>query len=61
MFYRKIEERINRYYADKNAKILVIDGARQIGKSFARFEFEDEGTRLKKGVNDEDTICICRF
>lgn len=34
MFYRKIEERINRYYADKNAKILVIDGARQIGKSF---------------------------
>ena len=30
MFYRKIEERINRYYADKNAKILVIDGARQI-------------------------------
>ena len=34
MFYRKIEERINRYYAEKNAKILVIDGARQIGKSF---------------------------
>lgn len=34
MFYRKIEERINRYCADKNAKILVIDGARQIGKSF---------------------------
>lgn len=34
MFYRKIEERINRYYADKDAKILVIDGARQIGKSF---------------------------
>ena len=34
MFYRKIEERINRYYADKNAKILVIDGARQIGQSF---------------------------
>lgn len=34
MFYRKIEERINRYYADKNANILVIDGARQIGKSF---------------------------
>lgn len=34
MFYRKIEERINRYYVDKNAKILVIDGARQIGKSF---------------------------
>lgn len=34
MFYRKIEERITRYYADKNAKILVIDGARQIGKSF---------------------------
>ena len=34
MFYRKIEERINRYNTDKNDKILVIDGARQIGKSF---------------------------
>ncbi len=34
MFYRKIEERINDYYLDKGAKILVIDGARQIGKSF---------------------------
>ena len=34
MFYRKIEERLNQYYRDKDAKILVIDGARQIGKSF---------------------------
>ena len=34
MFYRKIEEKINDYYLDKDAKILVIDGARQIGKSF---------------------------
>lgn len=34
MFYRKIEEKLNRYYQDENAKILVIDGARQIGKSF---------------------------
>ena len=34
MFYRKIEEKINDYYLDKDDKILVIDGARQIGKSF---------------------------
>lgn len=34
MFYRKIEERLNRYYADKDAKILIVDGARQVGKSF---------------------------
>lgn len=34
MFYRKIEERLKEYYNDINAKIIVINGARQIGKSF---------------------------
>jgi len=34
MFYRKIEEKLYEYYANKDAKILVIDGARQVGKSF---------------------------
>ena len=34
MFYRKIESKLNEYYKNKNAKIVVIDGARQIGKSF---------------------------
>lgn len=33
-FYRKIEERLNAYYKDPEAKILIINGARQIGKSF---------------------------
>lgn len=34
MFYRKIEKRLVEYYKDINAKIVVINGARQIGKSF---------------------------
>ncbi len=34
MFYRKIEEKLKEYYKDINAKIIVINGARQIGKSF---------------------------
>ena len=34
MFKRKIEERLNTYYKDKDSRILIIDGARQIGKSF---------------------------
>lgn len=34
MFYRKIEKRLFEYYNDKNAKVIVINGARQIGKSF---------------------------
>ena len=34
MFYRKIQEELYRYYADKDAPIVIVDGARQIGKSF---------------------------
>ena len=34
MFFRKIENTLIEYYKDKNAKIIVVDGARQIGKSF---------------------------
>ena len=34
MFYRKIQEKLNAYYNDKNSKIMVVNGARQIGKSF---------------------------
>ena len=34
MFRRKIEARLNSYYDNPDAKILVIDGARQIGKSY---------------------------
>ena len=34
MFYRKIESKLYEYYKNQNAKIIVIDGARQIGKSF---------------------------
>ena len=34
MFFRKIEKRLNEYYDDPLKKILVINGARQIGKSY---------------------------
>lgn len=34
MFRRKIESKLNSYYDSPDAKILVIDGARQIGKSY---------------------------
>ena len=34
MFYRKIEKQLYEYYENKDAKIIIINGARQIGKSF---------------------------
>ena len=34
MFKRKIETTINEYLNGKRDKILIIDGARQIGKTF---------------------------
>ncbi len=34
MFYRKIEKVLTQHYDDIDAKNIVIDGARQIGKSF---------------------------
>ena len=34
MFYRKISEKINEYFRTNDAKILCIDGARQVSKSF---------------------------
>lgn len=34
MFFRKIEKRLVEYFNDISSKILVINGARQIGKSF---------------------------
>lgn len=34
MFRRKIEQTLSDYYKDKDSTILVVDGARQIGKSF---------------------------
>ena len=34
MFRRKIESKLNTYYDSPDAKILVVDGARQIGKSY---------------------------
>lgn len=33
-FYRKIEQPLNKYYQEKEAMIPIINGARQIGKSF---------------------------
>ena len=34
MFYRKISKKIEEYFEKPSNPILVIDGARQIGKSF---------------------------
>jgi len=34
MFYRKISQTIKKYFETQDAKILCIDGARQVGKSF---------------------------
>lgn len=33
-FLRKIETRLNTYYQKEDAKILIINGARQVCKSF---------------------------
>ena len=34
MLYRKIGEKIEKYFKSNSNKILIIDGARQIGKSY---------------------------
>lgn len=34
MLYRKIQERIDEYFSNGSNKVLIIDGARQIGKSY---------------------------
>ena len=34
MLYRKIQEKIKNYLLSDSNKIMIIDGARQIGKSF---------------------------
>lgn len=34
MFYRKIEEKLRDYYKNDNDRIIIVTGARQIGKSF---------------------------
>ena len=34
MMYRKIENRIEKYLLSNSDRLLVIDGARQIGKSY---------------------------
>lgn len=33
-YFRKIEQKLYQYYENKNNKILIVNGARQIGKSF---------------------------
>ena len=67
MLYRKIEKKLNEYYKDKDSRILIIDGARQVGKSFiiretAKKAFKNyieidlkadsESKKLFKNVND---------
>ncbi|MBQ6980150.1 MAG: ATP-binding protein [Clostridia bacterium] len=45
MLYRKIGEKIEKYFKSKTNKILIIDGARQIGKSYIIRHF---GTKMFK-------------
>ncbi len=72
-YYRKIEKRLNSYYSDKDAKVILIDGARQIGKSFiirqtAKIAFEHyveinlkedfEGDKLFESVKSTDDFYL---
>ena len=34
MFFRKIETKLNEYYKNNDDRIIIVTGARQIGKSF---------------------------
>ena len=45
MLYRKIGEKIEKYFKSDSNKILIIDGARQIGKSYIIRHF---GTKMFK-------------
>ena len=73
MFYRKIEKKLETYYNNKDAKILVIDGARQIGKSYiirntANIKFKNyieinlkddyDGDRLFENISSVDRFYI---
>lgn len=73
MFYRKISKKINQYFDNPSNPILVIDGARQIGKSYIirnmsqkRFEnyieinmYDDYlGDRLFENVKTVDSFYI---
>ena len=69
MLYRKIEAYIRQYFSADTNKILVIDGARQIGKSYIirrvgtelfenyielNFVEDKQGPRLFENVNSVD-------
>ncbi|MGN1296083.1 MAG: hypothetical protein ACI4U5_06700 [Bacilli bacterium] len=44
MFFRKIESKLYEYYNDVNAKIIVINGARQIGKVLLLKKLQKKGS-----------------
>lgn len=73
MFYRKIQSVLEEYYIDKSEPILVINGARQIGKSFiiretAQKKFKNyieinlqddkNGNRLFEKVNNTESFYL---
>lgn len=54
MFYRKIEEKLNEYYKNKDDNILIITGARQIGKSFIIRETAKKSFKNYIEINMQD-------
>lgn len=65
MLKRKIENTINKYFDSNSNKILIIDGARQIGKSFIirelgkkRFENYIELNFVEDSIGDKYFVNI---
>lgn len=53
MLYRKIESLIYNHFTSNNKKVLLIDGARQIGKSYI---IRHVGTKLFENYIEIDMI-----
>ena len=51
MLYRKIEKLIEEHLKSDTQKILLIDGARQVGKTYIINKFADENFRHKIYIN----------
>ena len=56
MFYRKIENRLYEYYNNCNDRIIIVTGARQIGKSFIIRETAKKSFKHYIELNMQDDI-----
>ncbi len=54
MFYRKIESKLNEYYKNKDDQILIVTGARQIGKSYIIRETAKKSFKYYIEINLQD-------